>query len=197
MNAPVSTLSPLIHLIDDDEAVRASLALLIGTVGLRVQTWADPQSFMAGFDRASIGAIVLDVRMPGMSGLETLRRVRQKHPDLPVLLVTAFADIRSAVTAMRDGAVNYLAKPIDLDETLARVQTQLRFVAINRELLELQTRLGTFFGVKLDGKDISLRYRPGKGDAVLGGGGDHRRVGRIDVIAVHEIKARIVLDAVP
>ena len=66
--------------------------------------------------------MISDVRMPGMSGIETLRRVRQKHPTLPVLLVTAFADIRSAVAAMRDGAVNYLAKPIDLDELIASVQ---------------------------------------------------------------------------
>lgn len=66
------TLSPLIHLIDDDEAVRSSLALLIGTVGLRVQTWADPLVFLAQFERQSIGAIVLDVRMPGTSGLTVL-----------------------------------------------------------------------------------------------------------------------------
>ena len=69
--------------------------------------------------------MISDVRMPGMSGLETLRRVRQKHPDLPVLLVTAFADIRSAVTAMRDGAVNYLAKPIDLEELIVTVRKAL------------------------------------------------------------------------
>jgi ActR/RegA family two-component response regulator len=60
--------------------------------------------------------MISDVRMPGISGLETLRRARQEHPVLPVLLVTAYADIRDAVGAMRDGAVNYLAKPIDLDE---------------------------------------------------------------------------------
>src|ERR1700722_19443128 len=66
--------------------------------------------------------MISDVRMPGISGIETLRRVRQTHPTLPVLLVTAFADIRSAVSAMRDGAVNYLAKPIDLDELIASVQ---------------------------------------------------------------------------
>jgi len=62
----------LIHLIDDDEAVRSSLALLISTVGLRVQPWADPQTFLQTFDRESIGAIVLDVRMPGISGLTVL-----------------------------------------------------------------------------------------------------------------------------
>ena len=62
--APAQDLSPLIHLVDDDEAVRDSLALLIGTVGLRVQCWADPLAFLEGLDRQGIGAIVMDVRMP-------------------------------------------------------------------------------------------------------------------------------------
>jgi DNA-binding NtrC family response regulator len=66
--------------------------------------------------------MISDVRMPGLSGLETLRRARQEHATLPVLLVTAYTDIREAVGAMRDGAVNYLGKPIDLDELLANVR---------------------------------------------------------------------------
>ena len=80
---------------------------------------------LALLERGSFGLIISDVRMPGMSGIETLRRVRERHPGLPVLLVTAFADIRSAVAAMRDGAVNYLAKPIDLDELMASVRLAL------------------------------------------------------------------------
>jgi DNA-binding NtrC family response regulator len=70
----------------------------------------------------SFSMMISDVRMPGLSGLETLRRARQHFPTLPVLLVTAYTDIREAVGAMRDGAVNYLAKPIDLDELLAIVR---------------------------------------------------------------------------
>src|SRR5258707_4131692 len=66
--------------------------------------------------------MISDVRMPGMTGLEPLRRARQEHAALPVLLVTAYADIRDAVGAMRDGAVNYLSKPIDLDELLSSVR---------------------------------------------------------------------------
>ena len=69
-----------------------------------------------------ISMMISDVRMPGLTGLETLRRARQEHAVLPVLLVTAYADIREAVGAMRDGALNYLAKPIDLDELLATVR---------------------------------------------------------------------------
>ena len=71
--------------------------------------------------------MISDVRMPGISGLETLRRLRKMRPTLPVLLVTAYADIRDAVEAMRDGAVNYLEKPIDLDELLTSVRTATGF----------------------------------------------------------------------
>jgi len=75
--------------------------------------------FLAG---GRFDLMISDVRMPGLSGLDTLRRVRLQWPTLPVLLVTAYADIRDAVVAMRDGALNYLAKPIDLDELLATVR---------------------------------------------------------------------------
>ena len=66
--------------------------------------------------------MISDVRMPGISGLETLRLARKEHARLPILLVTAYTDVRDAVDAMRDGAVDYLAKPIDLDELLAAVR---------------------------------------------------------------------------
>jgi FixJ family two-component response regulator len=102
--------------------VRSSLRFLIRSVGLQSQVFDSAVNFLKSYDPRQPGCLLLDVRMPGMSGIETLRRVRQKHPDLPVLLVTAFADIRSAVAAMRDGAVNYLAKPIDLDELIATVR---------------------------------------------------------------------------
>ena len=67
--------TPLIHLVDDDPAVRDSLALLIGTVGLRVRPWAHPQAFLDGFDREAIGAIVLAVRMPGVGGLQRVEQL--------------------------------------------------------------------------------------------------------------------------
>jgi DNA-binding NtrC family response regulator len=69
--------------------------------------------------------MISDVRMPGLTGLETLRLARKEHAALPVLLVTAFTDVRDAVAAMRDGAVNYLSKPIDLDELLTSVRAAI------------------------------------------------------------------------
>src|SRR5205823_11237855 len=73
-------------------------------------------------DSEEVGMMISDVRMPGISGLETLRRARKDHATLPILLVTAYAEVRDAVGAMRDGALNYLTKPIDLDELLALVR---------------------------------------------------------------------------
>ena len=90
---PHSPLSPLVHLIDDDQAVRDSLSLLIGTVGLRVQGWAEPQAFLREFDRAGIGAIVLDVRMPGVSGLTVLETLRQRGIDQPVIMLTGHGTV--------------------------------------------------------------------------------------------------------
>ncbi|MCU0763162.1 MAG: LuxR C-terminal-related transcriptional regulator [Hydrogenophaga sp.] len=89
----MNTLSPTIHLIDDDDAVRESLALLIGTVGLRVMPWAEPQAFLDGFDREGIGAIVLDVRMPGISGLSVLDTLVAQGVDQPVIMLTGHGTV--------------------------------------------------------------------------------------------------------
>src|SRR6185369_3943499 len=80
------------------------------------------EAALAALRDHNISMMISDVRMPGISGLETLRQARQQHAVLPILLVTAFADVREAVGAMRDGALNYLSKPIDLDELLASVR---------------------------------------------------------------------------
>ena len=86
MIAANADLSPLIHLVDDDDAVRNSLALLISTIGLRVQTWADPLAFSTQFDRQGIGAVVLDVRMPGIGGLALLAQLVEQGVDHPIVL---------------------------------------------------------------------------------------------------------------
>ena len=121
-----------ILIVDDDRGQRSLLETFLGAQGYRTQSAASGEAALAMLETETFAMMISDVRMPGMSGIETLRRVRQKHPTLPVLLVTAFADIRSAVAAMRDGAVNYLAKPIDLDELIAtvRLATERRGVAL-------------------------------------------------------------------
>lgn len=130
MNTP---LSPLIHLIDDDEAVRSALSLLISTVGLRVQTWAEPQAFMAGFDRDSIGAIVLDVRMPGISGLTVLQQLIEQGVDQPVIMLTGHGTVDMCRRAFKAGAAEFLEKPVNDDALLEALQNAVRQHVRSRE----------------------------------------------------------------
>src|SRR5262245_39869703 len=105
-----------ILIVDDDPGQRSLLNSYLTSQGFSTMTVDSGERALAALRDGGIVMMISDVRMPGISGLETLRRARQEHPRLPVLLVTAFADIREAVDAMRDGALNYLSKPIDLDE---------------------------------------------------------------------------------
>ncbi len=123
MNAP---LSPLIHLIDDDDAVRASLALLIGTVGLRVQAWSDPNHFVSGFDRQSIGAIVLDVRMPGISGLTVFDTLVAQGVDQPIIMLTGHGTVEMCRRAFKAGAAEFLEKPVEDEVLLEALQNAVR-----------------------------------------------------------------------
>ena len=128
-----ATLSPTIHLIDDDAAVRESLALLIGTVGLRVMTWADPQGFLERFDREAIGAIVLDVRMPGISGLTVLDTLVAQGVDQPVILLTGHGTVEMCRRAFKAGAVEFLEKPVNDEQLIEALQNAVRQHVRSRE----------------------------------------------------------------
>lgn len=130
---PAQDLSPLIHLVDDDEAVRDGLALLIGTVGLRVQRWADPLQFLADFDRQSIGAIVMDVRMPGMGGLALLTRLMEEGVDQPVIMLTGHGTVDMCRRAFKAGAAEFLEKPVDDELLLEALQGAVRQHVQSRE----------------------------------------------------------------
>jgi len=125
--------SPLVHLIDDDEAVRSSLALLINTVGLRAETWGDPQAFLAGFDRESIGAVVLDVRMPGISGLAVLETLVAQGVDQPIIMLTGHGTVEMCRRAFRSGAAEFLEKPVDDEALLEALQAAIRQHVKSRE----------------------------------------------------------------
>ena len=118
--------TPLIQLVDDDSGVRDSLALLIATVGLRVVPWADPQSFVQGFDREAIGAIVLDVRMPGLSGLQVLEQLRNESVDTPVVMLTGHGTVAMCRRAFKGGAAEFLEKPVDDQALLDALQAAVR-----------------------------------------------------------------------
>ena len=128
-----ATLSPLIHLIDDDAAVRDGLSLLISTVGLRVQPWADPQAFMTGFDRDTIGAIVLDVRMPGISGLTVLETLVAQGVDQPVIMLTGHGTVEMCRRAFKSGAAEFLEKPVNDEQLLEALQNAVHQHVKSRE----------------------------------------------------------------
>ena len=125
--------SPLVHLIDDDQAVRESLALLIDTVGLRTQGWSNPQAFITGFDRSGIGAIVLDVRMPGISGLAVLDTLVAQGVDQPVIMLTGHGTVEMCRRAFKAGAAEFLEKPVDDEQLLEALQQAVRQHVRSRE----------------------------------------------------------------
>ncbi len=119
---PSDPAAPRILIVDDDPGQRSLLQTFLGRNGHDPLVADSGEAALKLLATNPVSLMISDVRMPGMTGLETLRRARQLHAQLPVLLVTAYADIREAVGAMRDGAVNYLSKPIDLDELLRIVE---------------------------------------------------------------------------
>ena len=131
-----TALSPLIHLVDDDAAVRDSLALLIGTVGLRVQPWSDPQVFLSQFERGDVGAIVLDVRMPGTSGLAVLDTLVAQGVDQPVIMLTGHGTVEMCRRAFKAGAAEFLEKPVDDELLIEALQAAVRQHVRSRERLQ-------------------------------------------------------------
>ncbi|WP_063569522.1 response regulator transcription factor [Achromobacter ruhlandii] len=123
MNAPDQ--SPLVYLVDDDDAVRDALALLLRTVGLRSEGHADPQQFLAQLSPQAIGCVVLDIRMPGISGLDVLARLAEAS-DLPVVMLTGHANVDLCRRAFKGGAMEFLQKPVDDDIFLDAVQSAVR-----------------------------------------------------------------------
>jgi FixJ family two-component response regulator len=121
-----SRASPLVYLVDDDEAVREALALLIHTVGLEVRTFYSPQAFLEAFDSEAIGCLVLDVRMPGMSGLQLQELLHERGVDLPVVIMTGHGDVNLARRAFLGGAVEFLPKPVDEQTLIDTLQRAVR-----------------------------------------------------------------------
>ncbi len=127
---------PLIQIVDDDDAVREGLALLIGTVGLRVAEWQHPQAFLDGFDREAIGAIVLDLRMPGASGLTVLDTLRAQGVDQPVIMLTGHGTVEACRRAFKAGAAEFLEKPVDDERLLEALHQAVRAHVQSRERVQ-------------------------------------------------------------
>jgi two-component system response regulator FixJ len=110
---------PIVHLIDDDEAIRSALGFLLEMNDLPARTYASAVEFLEVADKLTGGCIVTDVRMPEMSGLELVRRLKERGVTLPIVVITGHGDVPLAVEAMRAGVIDFIEKPFD-DEVLLR-----------------------------------------------------------------------------
>ena len=118
--------NPVVHIVDDDEAVRQSLAFMLGSAGLPVRLYDCAQAFLDALDPSLCGCLVTDVRMPDITGIELLGRIKDKVPYLPAIVITGHGDIPLAVEAMKAGAVDFIEKPFEDEVLLKAVETALK-----------------------------------------------------------------------
>jgi two-component system, LuxR family, response regulator FixJ len=116
---------PIVYVIDDDDAVRHSLEFLLKTAGIEVRGFESAKTFLEMLPRIKTGCIITDVRMPEITGIDLLRRVKESGLDIPVIVITGHGEISLAVEAMKIGAVDFLEKPFDDDLLLASVRSAL------------------------------------------------------------------------
>jgi FixJ family two-component response regulator len=122
VNVPHEDMQPIVVVIDDDQLVRDGLDNLLQSVGLRVETFGTIQEFLAVPRRHRFGCLVLDVRLPGRSGLEYLDDLARENSYLPVIVISGHADVPMSVRAMKAGAVEFLTKPIRHQDLLDAIQ---------------------------------------------------------------------------
>jgi two-component system, LuxR family, response regulator FixJ len=117
--------SPVVFVVDDDDAVRGSLRLLLKSVGLAAQPFGSAQDFLEHYSPDQPGCLVLDVRMPGMSGLELQQQLNVRGAVIPVIFITGHGDVPMAVEAMQHGAFDFLQKPFRDQDLIDRIQRAL------------------------------------------------------------------------
>ncbi len=114
-----------VHVIDDDEALRESLAFLLRTANIEVRTYPSAAAFLDALPDARASCVITDVRMPGMSGIDLLRRLQELKIGMPVIVITGHGDVPLAVEAMKIGALDFLEKPFDDEVLLTSVRSAL------------------------------------------------------------------------
>lgn len=138
---------PVVWVVDDDEAMRQSLRYLLYDAGLVVRTAASAEAFLDEYEPAQHECVVLDLRLPEIDGLELIRRMRQRNMEIPVVMLSGYGTVRSAVSAMHLGVVDFLEKPVGREILLDRINQALRDAAEARrrarEASTIQDRLAT------------------------------------------------------
>lgn len=123
----------IVHVVDDDEAMRDSMAFLLRAENFQVKTYPAATDFLEALPQINAGCIVTDVRMPGMSGIELLQRLRELKVSLPVIVVSGHGDVPLAVEAMKTGALDFIEKPFDDEVFLRAVRMALSSHAVDSQ----------------------------------------------------------------
>ncbi|MES9844440.1 MAG: response regulator transcription factor [Candidatus Sedimenticola sp. PURPLELP] len=135
-----------VFIVDDDQEVRDALQLLMESVGLKVETFGSAQNYLDQFDASRAGCLVLDIRMPGMSGLDLQARLAAESIHPPIVIITGHGDVPMAVRAVQAGAVDFVQKPFNDQQLLDSVHRAIEQDSVQRgevsKLLEIQERLG-------------------------------------------------------
>ena len=159
---------PIVHLIDDDDAVRASLSFVLEMNDLPARTYGSALEFLEVAEAVRSGCIVTDVRMPEMSGLELVRRLKERGVTLPVVVITGHGDVPLAVEAMRAGVIDFIEKPFDDEVLLRSIRMALDSKAESdvhaQERQRFETMLATLSGRE---KDVLRGVIAGKMNKVI------------------------------
>src|SRR5262245_64435652 len=147
MRGPSNLARPTISVVDDDAAVRDALKLLLRSVGQAVETFGSAQEFIDAYNEERPGCLVVDNRMPGMSGLELQQKLNERHSILPIIFITGHGDVPMAVEAMQAGAVDFIQKPFRDQDLIDRINQALEKDSNNRAALgernDIRRRLET------------------------------------------------------
>jgi FixJ family two-component response regulator len=161
---------PTIFVVDDDAAVRDALKLLLRSVGHAVETFGSAQEFLDARGEDPAGCLVLDIRMPGMSGLELQQKLNEKHSILPIIFITGHGDVPMAVEAMQAGAVDFIQKPFRDQDLIDRINQALEKDSSNRAALgernDIRRRLETLTPREREVLDLVVH---GKANKVIAG----------------------------
>lgn len=130
-----------VYLVEDDDAVRDSLQMVLESVGYHVAAYPRADSFLEAFSTDMAGCLVLDIRMPGMNGMELQRQLNMRNSILPIIFVTGHGDVPMAVEAMQRGAVDFVQKPYREEELLGKIQQAIAADTENRAELEAKHKI--------------------------------------------------------
>ncbi|HLL83258.1 MAG TPA: sigma 54-interacting transcriptional regulator, partial [Longimicrobium sp.] len=135
-------MSARVLVVEDQDTVRDLLAAVLRAEGYTVETASSGEDALGVLERESFGLVMLDINLPGISGMDVLARARPLQADAQFLMLTGYGSVRSAVDAMRLGAFDYLNKPVDIDELLLTTQRALGEADLRREVAQLRSAAG-------------------------------------------------------